>query len=267
MDPQPSARRPRGIIREALPAVARSIRWLPLGIAVLLSGSIVALRSGEPAAGPMQAVALLLACGAGFALDDPAAEVLAASPTPLSRRRSLRLLLVLPPLTLFWVLLLRWQETEGSEETMALMLVFAGLVGLSLAIAGVAGRTSWLPSGGGVAVSPAILFLMFLSSAIPRRWRPLPLGDVPGGWAQIYIRWAGAAAVATLALLMSSRDPAARRLRRTFDRRSGPGLNEGDPRRGRTLTTRNRMAAANPRRSLLDIRSQDAESVKARFDS
>lgn len=221
MNPHPPTRRPRGITREALPAIARSIRWQPLGVAALLSVSIVALRRGEDTAGPMQAVAILLACGAGFALDDPAAEVLAASPTPLSRRRSLRLLLVLPPLTLLWGLLLSWRKTDGSEETLALMFLFAGLVGVSLAIAGVAGRTSWLPSGGGLAGPPTILFLMFLSSAIPRRWRPLPLGDVPGGWTQIYIRWAAAAVVATLVLVMSSRDPAAGSLWRSFGRRFG----------------------------------------------
>jgi hypothetical protein len=219
MDPQPPARRRRGT-REAFPAIARSITWGPLGVAAVLSMSIVALRHGEPAAGPMQAAAILLASGAGFTLDDPAAEVLAPSPTPLSRRRSLRLFLVVPPLTLLWGLLLKWQQTDGGEEALALMLVFGGLVGLSLAITGVAGRTSWLPSRGGVAGPPAILVLMFLSAAVPRRWRPLPLGDVPGGWTQIYIRWACAAAAATIVLLMSSRDPAARILRRTFDRRS-----------------------------------------------
>jgi hypothetical protein len=170
----------------------------------------------------MEAVAILLAGGTGFILDDPASEILAASPTPLSRRRSLRFLLVVPPLTLLWALLLWWQGSEGIEETLALVLLFAGLVGLSLAAAGVAGRTSWLPSRGGLAAPPTILVLVFLSGAIPRQWRPLPFGDVPGGWTQIYIRWAAAAAVGTLALMMSARDPAARSLLRSSGRRSAP---------------------------------------------
>lgn len=170
----------------------------------------------------MEAVAILLAGGTGFILDDPAAEILAASPSPLSRRRSLRLLLVVPPLTLLWGILLWSQGSEGIEEVLALALLFAGLVGLSLAAAGVAGRTSWLPGRGGLAAPPAILVLVFLSGAIPRQWRPLPLGDVPGGWTQIYIRWATAAAVGTLALMMSSRDPATGSLLPWSGRRSAP---------------------------------------------
>jgi hypothetical protein len=170
----------------------------------------------------MQAAAILLAGGAGFTLDDPAAEILAASPAPLSRRRSLRLLVVVPPVTVLWGLLLGWQGTEGREESVALMLLFAGLMGLSLAVSGVAGRTSWMPGRGGIAVPPAIFVLVFLSSAVPRQWRPLPFGDVPGGWTQINIRWAAAAAVGTLVLFMSSRDPAARSLLRPFRRTSAP---------------------------------------------
>jgi hypothetical protein len=214
-------KRPRRVTRQALTAVARSIRWLPLGTASLLSVLIVLVRSGEPAAGPMEAVAILLAGGTGFILDDPAAEILAASPTPLSGRRSLRFLLVVPPLTLLWGFLLWWQGSEGIEETLGLGLLFGGLVGLSLAAAGVAGRTSWLPSRGGLAAPPTILVLVFLSDAIPRQWRPLPFGDVPGGWTQIYIRWAAAAAVGALALMMSSRDPAGGSLLRSSARRSG----------------------------------------------
>jgi hypothetical protein len=168
----------------------------------------------------MQAAAILLAGGVAFTLDDPAAEILAASPTPLSRRRSLRLLLVAPPVTLLWALLLTWQGTEGSEETLALTLLLAGLVGLSLAVSGVAGRTSWLPGRGGLVAPPAILVLVFSSGVVPRRWRPLPLGDVPGGWTQIYIRWAAAAAVGALVLLMSSRDPAAGSFLRSYGRRA-----------------------------------------------
>jgi hypothetical protein len=202
--------------------VARSIRWPPLGIAAFLSVAIVAVRHGEHAAGPMQAAAVLLSGGAGFTLDDPAAEILAASPTPLSRRRSMRLLLVVPPVACLWGLLLTWQGTEGSEETFALVLLVAGLMALSLAVSGVAARTSWLPGRGGLAAPPAILVLVFLSSAVPRRWRPLPLGDVPGGWSQIYVRWAAAAAVGMLVLLTSSRDPAARSLLRSLGRTPAP---------------------------------------------
>jgi hypothetical protein len=47
-------------------------------------------------------VSILLAGAAGFAFDDPAAEILAASPSPLRRRRMARLALIGPPIYLRW---------------------------------------------------------------------------------------------------------------------------------------------------------------------
>jgi hypothetical protein len=215
-----AARRPESVTRAALSGAVRSMHWLSLGVAGLVSVSIVAWRHGHEAAVPMQAAALLLAGGVGFALDDPAAEILAPSPTPLVCQRLLRLLVVMPTVALLFGLLLRWQGTEDHEETLALILLFAGLVGLSLAAAGVAGRTSWARGRGGVAAPPSILFLVFISSAIPGRWRPLPFGDVPGGWTQIYVRWAVAAAAGMVVLLLSSRDQATRGSRPSLRGRS-----------------------------------------------
>ena len=74
-----------------------------------------------------------------------------------------------------------------SEETWALAAMFAGLVGLTLGVAGAAGRRSG--GRGGPVVAPIILFALILSSALPAEWRPMPMGDVPGGWPAIYIRW------------------------------------------------------------------------------
>lgn len=199
----------RRIAPKAVQAVARSIPWIPVAAAALVSTLVIAWQHGRTAAVPLQVVAILLASAAGFALDDPAAEILAASPTPLASRRLLRLLLVVPLIVVIWGLLLWWQGTDGAEETWALILLFAGLLGLSLGGAGIAGRHS--PRGtGGIAVPPVIFVLLILSSAIPREWRPLPLGDVPGGWEQIYIRWGAAAILGAAAFRASSRDPAAR---------------------------------------------------------
>jgi len=209
----------RQVAPEAIPAVARSMPWIPLAAAALVSTLVIAWQHGRAAAVPLQVVAILLSSAAGFALDDPATEILAASPTPLVRRRLLRLLLVVPVVVVAWGLLLSWQGTDGAEETWALMLLFAGLLGLSLGVAGIAGRRSARGSGG-IAVPPAIFVLVILSSAIPRQWRPLPLGDVPGGWEQIYLRWGTAAILGTVAFLVSSRDPAARAIRISFRKRS-----------------------------------------------
>ena len=155
----------------------------------------------------MQLCAFLLASGAGFAFDDPAAEVLAASPTSLRRRRTDRIALVGLPTIALWGVLLGWHGTASAEESWALIALFAGALGLGLGIAGVASRRS-SPSRGGVAVGPAILVLLILSTTVPPRWRPLPIGDIPGGWSQIITRWSAAALVGVLAVLISSRDRA-----------------------------------------------------------
>jgi hypothetical protein len=49
-----------------------------------------------------------------------------------------------------------------------------------------------------------------LSTVLTPRWRPLPLGDIPGGWSPIYLRWTSACVVGLLVFLVSSRDLASR---------------------------------------------------------
>ncbi|MGZ8619082.1 MAG: hypothetical protein ACXWYE_04200 [Actinomycetota bacterium] len=87
--------------------------------------------------------------------------------------------------------------------------MFAGLVGLALGIAGVAARRSsrWL---GGIAVAPALFSALILSTMVTPRWRPLPMGDIPGGWQPIYLRWTAAAVIGLVLLAVSSRDRAGR---------------------------------------------------------
>lgn len=205
---------------QAVRYAARSTTWFPLMLAGLISTLVVAARHGHEAAVPLQAVAIALASGAGFALDDPSFEILAASPTPLLRRRLLRVLVVVPPTVLLWLLLLRWQGTAGNEETWAVVAMFAGLVGLSLGIAGVASRRSSRGLGG-IAVAPTLFVTLMLSTTLPPRLRPFPMGDIPGGWPQIYLRWTAAAVIGLLAFLVSSRDPTtAHRHWTTPDRRS-----------------------------------------------
>jgi hypothetical protein len=193
----------------AFPAVMRSITWIPLAAATLIATVLVAWRHGHTGDASLYLVAVLLPSAAAFALDDPATELLAASPTSLLRRRLLRVLVVGPPVAVIWTVLLWWGFTHGLEETAGLMLIFTGLLGLSLGAAALAGRRSG-GRAGGIFTPPAILVLLFLSSVFPPRWRPLPMGDIPGGWPQIYLRWGAAAVLGMVAFLVSSRDPAAR---------------------------------------------------------
>jgi hypothetical protein len=188
-------------------ATLRTIRWLPLIAAWIVGTAVVVLLREREAASTLQAVAILFACGAGYAFDDPAAELLTASPTSLLRRRIARLALVLPPTVAIWLVLVGVQGPASGAELWALVALFAGLLGLSLSIAGVAERRS--PAGrGGIVAAPALFVLLVASSLVPPRWRPLPMGDVPGGWGPIYLRWSAAAAIGLFVLLWSSRDRA-----------------------------------------------------------
>ena len=195
--------------------VARTVPWLPLGVASGVSALIVAWPMDHPGATPLQAVAILLASAAGFALDDPAASILGASPTSLLRRRLRRLLVVWLPVGLLWGALVWLQGTEGVEETRTLLAMFAGLAALTTAIAGVVARRRSL---GGPVAAPTLLVILFLSTVFPPRWRPLPMGDIPGGLAQISLRWSAAAVVGMLVFLWSSRDPARMTLRQEASR-------------------------------------------------
>jgi hypothetical protein len=162
----------------------------------------------------------LLAAAAGFAFDDPSHETLAASPSSLIRRRLGRLIVVIPPTIIVWATLVS-QGVSGIDETLTLVAMFAGLVGLTLGIAGVAAHRTG--GRGGAVASPVLLLALIISALFPPHWRPLPLGDVPGGWPALQARWSTAAAIGTLVLLASCRDPARRRLLRYPTDRPGTG--------------------------------------------
>jgi len=150
----------------------------------------------------------LLAAAAGFAFDDSSYETLAASPSSLIRRRLGRLIVVIPPTIILWATLVS-QGVNGPQETLTLVAMFAGLVGLTLGIAGV---TSLRTGGrGGTVTAPVLLLALIVSAVFSPLWRPLPLGNVPGGWPALQTRWSTAAVIGTLVLLVSSREPARRR--------------------------------------------------------
>lgn len=187
----------------------RAVRWSPLGIAALISTAAVIARRDGDAAAPLQATSIFLASAVGFAFDDPAAEMLDASPTSLLRRRARRIATLIAPVIALWTMLVWVQGPRDAAEAWALITMFAGLTGLSLAIAGVTARAS-AKNRGGIAVGPSLLVALITSTLFPPRWRPLPMGDIPGGWPAIYLRWSLAAMVGTVAFLWSSRDRARR---------------------------------------------------------
>jgi hypothetical protein len=196
----------------------RVVPWQAPVTASAVSVLAVGVGLGQGTALPLQVAGILLAASAAFALDDPAFEFLAASPTSLMKRRLARLIVVISALTALWTVLLLWRRPADLQETWTLVVMFAGLLALSVGASAAAGRRT---GGWGAAVAaPCLLLALAVSSAIPPHWRPLPLGDIPGGWAALQARWTAACLTGALVLVVSSRDPMSRRPRR---RRCRPG--------------------------------------------
>ena len=139
-------------------------------------------------------------------MDGPAAETLAPSPTTLRRRHGIRSRIALAT-ALAALLLGSLGRPSGVGEALALVVMTAGFLGLNLGGSAVAGRLSGWRHGGLVA-SPVVLILVIVSSRFPPVWRPLPTGDIPGGWAAIWTRWALAGLLGLLLLAQPLRDPA-----------------------------------------------------------
>lgn len=190
-------------------ATLRAISWLPLLAAGALG--LVLLLLGEPTITRLRLVAVALCAGTAFALDDPAAETLASSPTTLLVRRLVRVALVLPVVAALWALLV---AAGGQPADAALALELAALLAVALTATAVAAR--FAPDGrGALAAAPALLVLLAAAAiALPDRWTLLAWGPADPHWAGAHGRWALVLVLALLALLQVSRDPARRRLLR-----------------------------------------------------
>jgi len=184
---------------------AMTIPWHPMVIATVVGAAVLASGHARLVVIPTT----LLAAAAGFAFDDPSQEIVAASPSSLLHRRLGRLIVVIPPTIILWTTLVS-QGVSGIDEALTLAAMFIGMVGVTFGIAGVAAHRTG--GRGGAVAAPVLLLALIISALFPPRWRPLPLGDVPGGWPALQARWSAAALIGALVLLVSSRDPARRRL-------------------------------------------------------
>lgn len=180
-----------------------TIPWHPMVIATVVGAAVLASGHARLVVIP----STLLAAAAGFTFDDPSHEIVAASPSSLIWRRFSRLIVVMPPTIILWTTLVS-QGVNGRQETLTLAAMFGGLVGVTLGIAGVAAHRTG--GRGGAVAAPVLLLALIISALFPPRWRPLPLGDVPGGWPALQARWSAAALIGAVVLLVSSRDPARR---------------------------------------------------------
>lgn len=156
----------------------------------------------------LYALALVLStAGVGFALDDPAAEFLAASPVPLQRRRAIRIVVV------GTIVLGTWMSIALAAAIARVWDVFpigdialelVALSSISLAASALVQRGTGGP-GGPTAALVVVVAPAVMSALTFRNIRLFP-SLVPGS--PLHERWSWLALIAIAALIRTSRDPA-----------------------------------------------------------
>lgn len=160
--------------------------------------------------------------GLGFALDDPAAETVAASPTPLARRRMRRIAIVGAITVTTWLLIAGMVATSADTQrfpTYDVIIEVAALAAIALATSALVQRRAQAP-GGPTAALVVLVGPAFLYGVVFRNVRVFP-SLVPGQ--DLRQRWIWLGLVAAVVLALASRDPAGRkRVRRNSRMRSTP---------------------------------------------
>lgn len=193
-----------------------AVQWRPV-VAVGAAGLMAVEASrllNRPADAVMQSgrYSLVFAAGcAALAVDDPAASIVAASPTPLSRRRAFSLAVTLAALVVcilpvgLRAALLRGDLPVRSQADLVLE-VFAYAV-FGCAVAAVAYRWGHTTSAG-IAGAAAVMAAFVTSGALPEYARLFPATPfAPDARSRLVVNIVVVAAV----LAWASRDPARRR--------------------------------------------------------
>jgi len=193
--------------------------WLPLLGAAASVG--VAMWLIDPTAGDGRALvaqrvaAFLLAAGTAFALDDPAATTVAASPTALRARRAHRLVPAAAAWGVLWGLTVT--ATTGAAPGVSVApptVEAAGMLALALAASAIA--APHVPERrGGVVAGPALTLAMLgvlLAQYLYPRWATLfAFSPAAPEWDAARMRWVFLLAAAVITLALVSLDPARRR--------------------------------------------------------
>lgn len=202
-----------------LPALLRpllsAVRWQPSIGAIALAALLLALKADDLGAGGtalmlLRGVAALLALGAAFLLDDPAANTVAGSPTSLAWRRSHRLALLAMLVGTPWTLAVLAVQSRGTDVPIAgLTLELATLLAVGLAAGAIITRWTDAPEPG-VFAAPLTVGILLTAFRLPEQCALfVPRGPL---WGPAHERWALVLAAAVLAFLQCTRDPAHPRL-------------------------------------------------------
>ncbi len=195
-------------------AIKQGPLLLAIGAAGVLVGATTPILDDGHAISVLRGAAILLAGGLAIALDDPAADLLAASPTTMAKRWAARLGLAAGLVAASWALLSAWVGgVVGGLPWLALSVEAAALGGFSVALAAALRRWRDVREPGPL-VAPAVFGAVLAANLLPQRFSLLA-GDPSGnGWTAAHMRWATILMAALLVVAVAAQDPAVRHRRR-----------------------------------------------------
>jgi hypothetical protein len=186
----------------------RSTPTAPTTIGGLLAvGAIITRMSTGHDIAEIYALALVAStAGLGFALDDPAAETVAASPTPLARRRIHRVSIAATITVTTWLLIAAVVATSDTQRfpTYDVIIEVIALAAIALATSALVQQRTQAP-GGPTAALVVLVGPAFLYGIVFRDVRVFP-SLVPGQ--DLRERWIWLAIAFAALLVLTSRDPA-----------------------------------------------------------
>jgi hypothetical protein len=194
------------LLRASWQAVGRPQATVPAGAGLLLALLSVPLDDGY-AVQVLRGVAVLLACAAAAATDDPAHELAAAAPYARPVRVTARAVVVLAPLAGIWVLAALVAVPPAHWGSVpALTLEAAGLCAGGLAVGTSLRAWRGVPTPS-VLTIPAVASLALAAYSAPRAWALMPGQTWGPPWAAAHWRWAGVLLIAVAAACVAARDP------------------------------------------------------------
>ena len=189
----------------------RSTPTMPTIIGGLLAvGTIITRMTTGHGLAEIYALAFVAStAGLGFALDDPAAETVAASPTPLARRRIHRVSIAGTITVATWLVIAGVVATSDTQRfpTYDVIIEVAALAAICLATSALVQRRTQAP-GGPTAALVVLVGPAFLYGVVFRDVRVFP-SLVPGQ--DLRERWIWLALACAALLVLTSRDPAGRK--------------------------------------------------------
>ena len=179
-----------------------------IGGLIAVATIIVCMGTGRDVSEIYALAFIASTAGLGFALDDPAAETVGASPTPLARRRMRRIAIAGAITVATWLLIAAMVATSDTQRfpTYDVIIEVTALAAIGLATSAAVQRRTQA-AGGPTAALVVLVGPAFLYGVVFRDARVFP-SLVPGQ--DLRERWIWLGFAASVWLSATSRDPASR---------------------------------------------------------